>query len=274
MLIDFEKKFAEYLKSYKKSNNLEDEALEEAAPELYLAWLDSPKEWLGENSPNDYFKKYHASDLIKALGQYILSDITLPGVLLNRIADDKEETYPFLVSLMENYEGEKSDALKKVIVRIIEEMDMVHPYKLYIDAIAASTEKNEFSEACAEELKNSGAGEIENIIKAYEQAESAYASDCFLDILTDLPYDERTYNFALEKFLYSDTQKAFYASCLGKIGNDKALPYLEEAIKEENTTYFEYLAIKNAYEELGGEIEIERDFSGDKDYESLKKVRE
>lgn len=274
MLIDFEERFRTYLSLYKKSNEIEDEVLEERAPELYLNWLDSPKDWLSGNSPNGHFKKYDAGALIEALGEYILSDFTLPGVLLNMIADAKKETYPFLISLMKNYEGEKSDSLKKTIVRLIEEMDMIHPYSLYIEAIAHSDEKSEFAEACAEELKNSGIDQKENIISAFEKTKSRYSSDCFLDILTDLPYDEKTYNFALEKFLYGDSQKAFYASCLGKIGNESALPFLEEAIKAEETTYFEYLSVKNAFEELGGEIEIERDFSGDSDYESLKKVRE
>ena len=273
MLIDFEKKFREYLNEYKFENEVDDEELEEIAPELYLEWLDTPEEWLDDKSPNAYFGAFEPAALIELLGKYIFSNITLPGVLLNRIADTKEKTYPFLVALLRDYDGEKSNEIKRTVVRLIEEMDMVHPYELYIQAISNSTEKNDFAEACAEELKNAGDMQKENIIAAYEAETGAYAADCFLDVLTDISYDERVYTFVLEKFLYSETQKAFYASCLGKIGNEDAIVHLVEAIKNEDINYYEYMSIKNAIEELGGEIDIEKDFSGDIDYESLKKMK-
>ena len=269
MLIDFEDKFSQYLDEYEHENDLGDGELDEAVPDLYLDWLKTPKEWLSGKSPVDYFASFEASELIAVFGEYIFSEMAVPGVMLNRIADTKTQTYPFLISLLKNYEGEKSDQLKTYIVRMIEEMDLGHPYKFYIEVISGSDESGLFPEACAQELKNSGEAYIEDIIAAYESATNRYASDCFLDILTDLPYDERVYQFALDKFLYENMKKAFYASCLGKIGNENAIPYLEEALKDESTAYFDYVSIRNAIEELGGEISIERDFTGDKDYESL-----
>ncbi len=274
MPIDFETKFSVYLKEYTFENDVDDEKLDDIVPELYLAWLDAPKDWLGGKTPKQFFQTLSAVELIDMLGQYIFSDITLPGPLLNRIADTKEETYPFLIALLKNYNGENNDEIKKTVVRLIEEMDMARPYTMYIEAVATSDKQNDYAEVCADELKNAGKDMLEDIIAAYETAASAYAADCFLDILTDMPYDERVYEFALEKFLYSDAQRAFYAICLGKLGNEKAIPYLEEALKNDAITYYEYIAIKNALEELGGEVEIERDFSGDKDYESLKNMGE
>ena len=47
------------------------------------------------------------------------------------------------------------------------------------------------------------------------------------------------------------------------------MPALEEALRQEDIRYFDYISIKNALEELGGEVDLERDFSGDKDYDSL-----
>jgi hypothetical protein len=274
MPIDFEKKFSEYLNEYTFENDIDDEKLDEIVPELYLAWLDAPQDWLDGKTPKQYFRVLSAAELIEMLGRYIFSNVTLPGPLLNRIADTKQETYPFLISLLKEYTGEKSDEIKKTVVRLIEEMDLARPYTLYIGVVASSSEQNDYAEACADELKNAGEDLLEDVIAAYETAGSAYAADCFLDILTDMPYDERVYVFALEKFLYSDTQRAFYAVCLGKLGNEKAAPYLEEALKSEEMTYYDYVAIKNALEELGREIDIERDFSGDKDYESLKNMGE
>lgn len=269
MLIDFEQRFSEYLNTYIHDHHIDDDSMEDFGSDLYLDWLDMPQGWLEGKSPNDYFASMDALMLIKTLGQYMLSGMTLPGPLLNRIADNREETYPLLVSLLKNYNGENEDKIKTVVVRLIEEMDMAHPYDYYIEVIAQSIEQSDFSEACADELRDAGPEYLEPVINAFEQAQNTYATDCFLDILTDMPYDERTYGYAMERFLLSDTQKAFYANCLGKIGDSRALPVLEEALRQENLRYFDYVAIKNALEELGGEVEIERDFSGDDDYESL-----
>lgn len=272
MLIDFEDKFRKYLSEYISKNNIEEDEIEELAEGLYFDWINEPKDWLGDKTPNNFFDALGSAELIEMLGKYIFSDISIPSSLLGSIEEKGGKTYPFLISLLKNYAGEKSDKLKSVIVQLIEEMDMDHPYDYYIESICDSSEIKDFPEACVKALKESGESFREKIIAAYETADNEYTSDCFLDILSDLPYDERTYNYVLEKFLYGDAKKAFYASCLGKLGNDKALPYLEEALKDEGIVYYEYVAIKNAFEELGGEITIERDFTGDKDYESLKNL--
>ncbi len=274
MLIDFEDRFRKYLSEYIKEKEIDEEEIDDIAEDLYFDWMEAPKDWLEGKSPNNYFDELAPAQLIETLWKYIFSEKSIPGSLLNSIEDKAGEAYPYLISLMENYEGEKSDKLKSVIVSLIEEMDMKHPYEYYIDSIAGSAEEMEFPESCVQALKETGDQFKEKIILAYEEAVNEYSSDCFLDILSDLPYDYRTFNFALEKLLYRDTKKAFYASCLGKLGNEKALPYLEETMKDERIVYYEYVAIKNAFEELGGEVTIERDFTGDKDYESLKNMED
>ena len=269
MLINFEQKFSEYLKTYIHDHHIDEDTMEDMVPDLYLKWLDTQQDWLDGVSPNAYFSAMDAVSLIKMLGQYLLTDITLPGPLLNRIADNRCETYPLLISLLKNYSGESEDKIRTVIVRLIEEMDMDHPYDYYIDVISQTNEQTDFSEACADELRDAGPNYVETVMSSFEQTEHPYAMDCFLDILTDMPYDERTYGYAMERFLLSDTQKAFYANCLGKIGNPAAIPALEESLRQENLRYFDYVAIRNALEELGGEVDIDRDFTGDKDYDSL-----
>lgn len=269
MLIDFEQKFGDYLHHYLHSSGMGEEELEDKAPELYLAWLSSPQDWLDGKTPNDYFAEMDAGGLVAALGRYLLSGLSLPGPLLNCIADNSADTYPLLLSLMKNYEGEKSDAIRTMVVKLIEEMDFPRPFDYYIGVVAAATQPGDFAEACVEELKNADGGYTQRIVDAYESSPSRYAADCFLDILSGLPFDERSYEIALERFLYSDANKAFYANCLGKLGSEKALPYLEEALHADGIGYFDYVGIKNAVEALGAEVLIDRDFSGDEDYESL-----
>jgi len=274
MLIDFERKFGEYLHDYMHENGLSEDEIEENMPKLYGVWLDDPKDWLSGKTPNTYFDDFDAAALVSFLGRYLLSGISVPDPLLNRIADLSNDTYPLLVSLMQNYDGERSDEICTQVVALLEEMDMPRPYAYYIDVVLKSSEPSGFSEACVEELKNAGGALTDDVIAAYGAAQSDYAADCFLDILADMPFDERSYHIALEKFLYSDSGKAFYASCLGKLGCEKALPYLEEALRQENLKYYDYIGIKNAVEALGGEVTVDRDFTGDKDFDSLADMEE
>ncbi len=271
-LIDFEEKFSQYLQDYRAQLGIEDDRLEEMMPKIYLDWLDKPAVWLGGKSPNAYFASLDDVKLIELLGHYVLAGIALPGPLIGCIVEKSACTYSLLLSLMKNYDGEKSDALKSAIVRLIEETDLPRPYAYYIEVIAAAGEESSFSEACANELKGAGSDLLDSVLLAYENAKSRYAADCFLDVLADMPFDTRVYEHVLERFLYSEQHKALYASLLGKLGSENALPYLEEAMRRQSLKYYDYLAIKNAYEALGGEIEIERDFSGDEDFEALAKM--
>ena len=85
--------------------------------------------------------------------------------------------------------------------------------------------------------------------------------------MTDESISLRSINFCTAK-----AGGLFTPAALGKLGYADAMPYLEEALRENNIGYFDYTAIKNAVEELGGEVTIDRDFSGDSDFESLKKT--
>ena len=51
--------------------------------------------------------------------------------------------------------------IKTIVVRLIEEMDMCHPYDYYIDVIAQSNKQSDFTEACADELREAGEAYID-----------------------------------------------------------------------------------------------------------------
>lgn len=266
-MIDFEQKFREYIINF--TANLNEQEIDELVPKLYLKWLNMPADWLSGSSPNDYFFKMDAAELIKMLGKYLLAEISVPGPLLGSIVDKEEQTYPLLTSLLIYYEGEKSDEIKNAIVRLIAEMDFKHPYAYYIEVIKAAEKASDFSETCAEELKEAGPEYLEEVYEAFKKSGSRYAADCFLDILSNMPFDERVYEHVMERFLFSEDGKAFYASLLGKLGSEKAIPYLSDILRQDGINYYDYTAVKNALEALGSENDIERDFSGDKDYEKL-----
>jgi hypothetical protein len=68
----------------------------------------------------------------------------------------------------------------------------------------------------------------------------------------------------------SSGDKALYASYLGKYGNPDAVKTLKGALDWININYLDYIEIRNAIEELGGEVAHLRNFEGDKYFESMK----
>ena len=95
----------------------------------------------------------------------------------------------------------------------------------------------------------------------------------YLDLLCNFPGDERIYEYTMGEFLKRPAQRAMFASFLGKLGDQRAIEPLRQAMSMDDINYLDYLEIANAIEMLGGEAgNRDRDFSGDPYYESLRQL--
>ena len=63
-------------------------------------------------------------------------------------------------------------------------------------------------------------------------------------------------------------RRALYAAYLGKLGDERALPELMRAASDDRCGYVDYIELRSAIEQLGGELP-ERDFSDDADFQAL-----
>ena len=66
--------------------------------------------------------------------------------------------------------------------------------------------------------------------------------------------------------------RALIASYLGKLGDARAIEELMPLLELQELNYLDYLEIRDAIEELGGEVKTEREFAGDEYYESMKNM--
>jgi len=123
----------------------------------------------------------------------------------------------------------------------------------------------------AESLLAMGEAAVEPMIAALDRCGET-GRDIFADILSNYPGDDRIFNLLMERFTGSDDRVALFASYLAKFGDDRALPALEKAARDERINYLDFVELSSAIEALGGERPAEREFSGDPYYESLKQA--
>ena len=276
-VIDFNEEFKKHITTWKETQLKGDETEEETEElelEEYIRWLEQPQNFLEGRSVKAYFADIgDASEAVKLLAAYIMAGLGSPEPLDNRLIEQKEAVYPLFLYILETLSEGEAHAimhLKIKIMSLITEMENPHPYALYIGWIAQSDDKTELTEEAAELLSQAPQEQKAALIQAYLHAQSEYAADCFIDILSNFPGDPYIVELVAEEFMQTRTKKAFYAHCLGKLGDDSVLPNLYETLEDRELSYFDYTAVKYAIEELGGALDIERDFEGDDDYEKLK----
>ena len=272
--IDFDAYFGEYAEKWIADNrhrykNMD--LLEEQIPEVYLRWLNTPADWLNGSTPGDWFQQYSdAAELIELMRAYQKEGISLPDPLLERVTDLGEDAVEPLMSLVADREKER--ALAVVAMNLLIEVGSTAPRNLCIDIISEADGQNELTDVASEMLTGMGSEVIEPIISRMDDA-SHTAQDAFLDVLCNFPGDDRIYTYTVNAFNRRYDRRALYASYLGKLGDARAIEPLRKALDLSDITYLDYIEIANAIESLGGEVDTEREFTGDPYYESLKKMK-
>ena len=76
----------------------------------------------------------------------------------------------------------------------------------------------------------------------------------------------------LEMLKNRPEQRADAARLLGRYGDARAIEPLKALLDLTDIGYYEYMEVRNAVEALGGEVENEREFYGDPDYEYLREL--
>ena len=67
-------------------------------------------------------------------------------------------------------------------------------------------------------------------------------------------------------------QRALWASCLNKLGDERAIGPLMEMLGLFDLKYLDYIELRDAVEALGGDAGEDRSFYGDPDFEALRNL--
>ena len=89
--INFDKEFERYVSQWMREHAREYrnvEEMEDAMPEVYARFLDTPVNWLGGKKPGEYFAQFdQPRQLVNWMEDYFKQRIPVPDMLLNRITE-------------------------------------------------------------------------------------------------------------------------------------------------------------------------------------------
>ncbi len=251
--------------------------MEQAMPDMYAEWLETPAKWMNGEKPGHYFENFTDGEtLIRGMLRYLVSGLGMPEPLMDRIVDLSEETEDRLLSILngETVLPDKADAgeARMLCIHLLSEMGSVKAKDVYLDLVlSAQEEENEAADAAAQALQRMASDVKDELLAAFEDA-NPHARLLLCMALSEEAGDDRIAEKIRDLFRDPEVDVAVSAGLVGHYALDDMLPELERATKRRDINYMQYLELCHAIEELGGEVRHERDFSGDPDYEALKGI--
>ena len=273
--INFDKEFERFMMAYVKEHGKEYknyDAIEAAMPEIYDLFLDTPANWLSGAKPGEYFEQFdQPKQLVNWMEDYIKQRIPVPDMLMNRIAELGLEAENALMQLMQKERAPREAVMEAMT--LLREIESTAPLSLYVDLqVNRKDGEDELADNALESLSDMGEEAVPAMRQALEKANAA-GKVALLTLLANYPGDERVFDTALSLFQMLPDQVAVLADCLGKLGDDRALPLLKKVAGSEDTPYLDYIELRNAIEALGGECP-EREFDAqDPAYEAMRKMQ-
>lgn len=271
-MIDYQTAFAAWLQQHQKQLvEMSAEEVEDAAEILYAQWLEEQQQAFGGLAPAHYFDAFDADELVDALMAYGTQGWDCPDPLADRIMALQEETKPLLLGALK---GTLSLREEGYVFNMLTEMgaEEMIPYCVHL----VGTELGARAEQAAEALLPFG---------------EAAAAPCLAILQSNMLCRETTDRLAnivsacetplpgaaaqmLMLFAERTDARAFYAHCLERTGDESVIPVLEQAMQASDLKYYDYLALRDAYEALSGELLPERTFWADADYLAVEQAGE
>ncbi len=269
-VINFDEHFADYTSEWMKQHQGDyrnfDE-MEADLPRVYMMFLNTRAPWLGGVTPGSYFTQFEDPKvLVDWLNKYCDEGVPVPDLLLEQITAVGRPCEKRLLELLKDPEA--GEEARMTAIGLLREMESTLPKMLYIGWQMDRAEKDEMRDNALESLRAMGESVVQPILQSIGQANDA-GQEALLDVLADYPGNEQTLRIARRLFQEKPEKRALFAGYLAKLGDERALPELMEAAKDDKTGYLTFIEIRNAIEALGG-VCPEREYDDDPEYEALR----
>ncbi|MBQ7520476.1 MAG: HEAT repeat domain-containing protein [Clostridia bacterium] len=273
--IDFDKAFSLFAMKWFKDHAKEYknyDAMEAAMPEVYDRFLDAPADFLAGAKPGEYFRQWDdAKTLIDWMEDYFKQKVPVPDMLLNRITELGEPAEKRLYNLLQK-ERTPQEA-RMTAVSLLGEMGSTLPMQLYISWQLNRAYEDELCDAACEALAQMGEEAIDPMLAFLDDANDA-GKEALCSVLSYYPDTSgKVLPELLRLIRKPDANVAVLAGYLGRLGEEGALETLIDLALDEDLTYLNYIELRSAIEQLGGDAP-EREFDeSDPDYEAMQSLQ-
>lgn len=270
--INFDDKFADFTSQWMKEHAREYrnyDAMEADMPRVYMMFLNTPAKWLDGVTPGAYFTQFEdAKDLVDWMVEYTAREIPVPDLLLEQIQAVGKPCEKRLLALLKDDSPAISEEARMTAIGLLRDMESTLPKMLYISWQLNRQDVDDLADNALDSLRDMGKAVVQPILQELPHANRA-GQEAFLDVLVNYPGNEQVFQLAVRLFKENPSRRALFASYLGKLGDDRALPVLMEAAMDDKCRYMDFIELRNAIEMLGGDAP-KREFDEDEEYDALR----
>ena len=272
-IIDFDRHFYEYAAKWVAAHpGLTEQQIDESYNVMMREWVSQSADWLDGATPEHYFDAVRdPAELIDLICGYADQNINLPEPLYAHIVSMGERCDVQLAAIAAD--DTKKEVLRAEALGMLRDMNSRAADDALIRMVVTCEEVNELTDMAADILSDRAYDAADALLSAYPDA-PAIAQNMILDICVNAPGDERIFTYLVQKLRNDPEQRAMNAALLEKLGDERAIEPLKQMLSLFDLTYFDYLALRDAVESLGGDAGEERTFYGDPDYEALRNLQE
>ena len=257
---EFERYVSQWIREHAKEYRNVDE-MEAAMPQVYETFLDTPVNWLGGCRPGEYFAQFdQPKQLVNWMEDYFKQRIPVPDMLLNRITELGLNSEEALLALLRKERA--TQEMRMAAVTLLREIGSAGAIREYVQWQCDRREgEDELADNALESLSALGETAV-SMMREMLSAASPDGQEAMLTLLCHYPGDENVFQTAMRLFDERPDRAAVLADCLGKMGDERALPALIQRAGSELTPYLDYIELRSAIEALGGDAP-EREFDAE-----------
>lgn len=268
-VIDVDNLFDKYISDYVYGNigKVNPEEIENKIPQLYEEFGDTSLKELDGKTPNEYYKQFSGADLVECLKNHLEKGVSVSDFLCEAITSDCENERALVGAL----EKENSEEFTLYLMNMLGDMGSENVCARYLQFIV--WDYSESIRELATELLSPMAEKVKETVLAQFREVEENKKVNLTEILSNCKNDDRVFDILVEQFVKHKENVPLYASYLSKYGDERAIPFLVQAIEAEKISYADFEEIRFAIEALGGEYTKERDFTSDKTYKKIKNIK-
>lgn len=264
-VIDIDELFDKYIAGYVYSNigKVKPEEIENKMPVLYNEFGNEKLKELDGKTPNSYYKDFSDKELLDCLKAHIEKKVAVSDFLCEAIIKKDSDK-----AILEYLSKDKNEEFLLYLMNILNDKNSKIAVKEYFNFIVG--DYTEPVRELATELLGDFADLIkEDALKILDTL-SKDKRECIIDVLSKAKKDDRIFDILIAEFKNNPKKRALYAGYLGRFNDERALPYLLEAIEKDDVDYADFEELRFAIESLGGQYDKERDFKNDTTFNKIK----